>query len=109
MKKDNIKNFFAGLSKKIKDFFAELKKTDRINHIFAGLMVAAFIGMPCFLESFNLFAGLWGCLAALLVGATKEWTDYLHIKKFDWMDFIATCIGMAIVMVFILLLYFGRG
>ena len=84
-------------------------KQDKINHIGAGLLVAAFIGMPCYLDSGDLFAGLWACLAAVIVGATKEWTDYMHTNVFDWRDFGATCIGAAIVAVFIILLHFGRG
>ena len=41
--------------------------TDTKYHVLAGLLVAAFVGLPCYLESLNLFAGLWSALTSGII------------------------------------------
>lgn len=86
-------------------------KKDKITHIFAGALVAALVGMPSYLESLNLFCGLWPSITAgLLAAGIKEMCDdNTPGNNWDWRDFGATAIGVAIVVVFIILLHFGRG
>ena len=86
-------------------------KKDKINHIFAGAMVAAFIGLPAYLESGNLFAGLWTAITGgIIAGVVKELCDdNTDGNNWDWHDLAATAIGVAIVAVFIILLHFGKG
>lgn len=83
---------------------------DKTKHIIAGLLIALVIGLPCYLESNNLFAGLWACLAGVIAGAVKEYTDMSHDGSvWDWKDFGYTCIGAAIVAVIIVLMHFAKG
>jgi len=85
-------------------------KKDKINHIFAGAMVAAFVGLPCYLESLNLFAGLWTSLTSgIIAGGVKEWCDAQYGFGASAKDFGFTCIGIAIAAVFIIILHFGKG
>lgn len=86
-------------------------KKDKITHIFAGAMVAAIVGMPAYLESMNLFSGLWTAITSgLLAAGIKEMCDdSTPGNKWDSRDFAATMVGVAIVVVFIILLHFGKG
>ena len=86
-------------------------KKDKINHIFAGAMVAAFIGLPAYLESGNLFAGLWASLTSgIIAGGVKEYCDMrTEGNKWDLWDFLATCLGAVLVALFIVGLHFGKG
>lgn len=78
-------------------------------HIFGGAAVAVAIGFVPYLATYNLFTGLWGCLAGVIAGLVKEWTDYQNDCKFDWRDFAATCLGSVIVAVVIVLMHFAKG
>ena len=84
---------------------------DKKYHVLAGVLAAAFVGLPCYLESINLFAGLWTALTSgILAGGVKEYCDMrTEGNKWDWLDFVATCIGAVIVAVFIILLHYGKG
>lgn len=83
---------------------------DKIKHIIAGALVALAIGLPCYLESNVLFAGLWACLSGVVAGAVKEYTDMSHEGSvWSWKDFGATCLGVVIAEVLILMLHYGRG
>lgn len=83
---------------------------DKIKHIAAGMGIALVIALPCWLETQNLFAGLWGCLSGVIAGGVKEYTDNKHDGgRWDWKDFGFTCIGAVIVLLFILGLHYGRG
>lgn len=86
-------------------------KKDKITHFFAGALAAALVGMPSYLESLNLFCGLWPAITAgLLAAAVKEFCDdNTDGNNWDWKDFGASAIGVAIVVLFIILLHFGRG
>ena len=86
-------------------------KKDKINHIFAGAMVAAFIGLPAYLESGNLFAGLWTPLTSgIIAGGVKEFCDMrTEGNKWDWWDFACTIIGAVLVALLIIGLHFGKG
>lgn len=86
-------------------------KKDYIIHFCAGIMVAAFVGLPAYLESLNLFSGLWPAIVGGLIAAgIKEWCD-MHAdgNRWDWRDFVSSVIGVAVVAVFIILLHFGKG
>lgn len=83
---------------------------DKKKHFIAGLLVAALVGLPCYLESVNLFAGLWSAIVSgILIGVCKEWCDYVYTSKWDWRDFLATCIGVVVVAVFVIMLHVGKG
>lgn len=84
---------------------------DKKYHVLAGLLVAAFVGLPCYLESLNLFAGLWSALTSgIIAGGVKEYCDMrTEGNKWDWWDFLATCLGAVIVALFIVGLHFGKG
>ena len=82
---------------------------DKIKHAFMGALIAAAIGVPCYISSLDLFAGLWGCLSGVIAGGIKEWCDNTYGGKIDWKDFGTTCIGVVISMIFILCLAFGKG
>lgn len=85
-------------------------KQDKKYHVLAGVLVAAFVGLPCYLESLNLFAGLWSAIVSgIIAGGVKEWSDYQHDNKWDWRDLLATCIGAAAVALFIVLLHYAKG
>ena len=84
---------------------------DKKYHVLVGVLVAAFVGLPCYLESLNLFAGLWPAIVSgIIAGGVKEYCDMrTEGNKWDWFDFTATCIGAVIVAVFIVGLHFGKG
>ena len=83
---------------------------DKIKHIAAGLGISLVVALPVWLETNNLFAGLWGCLAGVLAGGVKEYTDNKQDgNKFDWADFGFTCIGAVLAMVVIVLMHFAKG
>ncbi len=83
---------------------------DKKKHFIAGFVAAIVVALPCYLETLNIFAGLWAALVSgILIGTVKEWCDYIYTAKWDWKDFLATCIGVVVVAVFIVLLHFGKG
>lgn len=86
-------------------------KKDKITHFCAGAMVAVLVGLPAYLESMNLFSGLWPAITAgLLAAGIKEMCDdNTEGNNWDWHDFAASAIGVAVVAVFIILLHFGKG
>jgi hypothetical protein len=100
--KDKIKHFLG----KVKAWLA-----DKREHIIAGVLIALFIALPCYYESkYNLTVGLYSAIyVGVVSAAVKEFTDYCHIKRWDWKDFAATCIGAVIVALIILGLHFGKG
>ena len=84
---------------------------DKKYHVLAGLLIAAAVGLPAYLESLNLFAGLWSAITAgIIAGGIKEWCD-MHTEgnKWDWLDFGFTCLGAVLVALFIIGLHFGEG
>lgn len=84
--------------------------TDKKYHVLAGLLVAAFVGLPCYLESLNLFAGLWASLAGgIIAGGIKEWCDVSRGNRWDWWDFGCTVIGAVLVALLILGMHYGKG
>ena len=84
---------------------------DKKKHFIAGLLVAALVGLPCYLESINLFAGIWSALTSgIIAGGVKEYCDMrADGNKFDWKDFLATCLGAVIAALFIIMLHYGKG
>ena len=87
--------------------------TDKKYHVLAGLLIAAAVGLPAYLESLNLFAGLWAAMSGALVAAcVKEYCDTgycLDPTRWDWKDIGFTVIGAALVVLLIFGLHFGRG
>ena len=84
---------------------------DKKYHVLAGLLVAAFVGIPCYLESLNLFAGLWSAIVSgIIAGGVKEYFDMrTDGNKWDWWDFGCTVIGAVLVALFIVCLHYGKG
>lgn len=84
---------------------------DKKKHFIAGLLVAALVGLPCYLESLNLFTGIWASLTSgILLAGCKEFCDMqTEGNKWDWIDFGCTVIGAVIVALFIAGLHFGKG
>lgn len=83
---------------------------DSIKHIIAGLLVALVIGLPAYLDSGNLFAGVWTALTGgVIAGAIKEWCDNTYEWEWSWKDLAWTCVGVLIAVVFIVAMHFGKG
>lgn len=47
--------------------------------------------------------------AGIVAGGVKEWCDNVYGGDFDWKDLGWTCLGAAIVAVFIVALHYARG
>lgn len=76
----------------------------------SGAVIAFLIGLPVYLDTLNLFAGIWaGMLSGTVAGITKEWTDTIYDNKWSWKDLGYTVIGSAIVAIFMILLHIGKG
>ena len=86
-------------------------KKDKITHFCAGILVAVLVGLPAYLESMNLFSGLWPAIVGgLLAAGIKEMCDdNTEGNNWDWRDFGTSAIGVAVVALFIVLLHYGRG
>lgn len=84
---------------------------DVIKHIIAGFVVGAIVGLPAYLDSGNLFAGLWPALTGgCIAGGIKEWCDcHTDDNKWDWKDLGCTMAGAAIVALFIVAMHYARG
>ena len=86
---------------------------DKKYHVLAGGFVAAFVGLLAYLESINLFAGLWAAFGSALVAAcVKEYCDTgycLDPTRWDWKDIGFTVIGAVLVALLIIGLHYGRG
>ena len=84
---------------------------DKKYHVLAGLLVAALVGLPCYLESINLFAGLWSAIVSgILLAGVKEYCDLrTDGNKWDWLDFGCTVIGAVLVALLIVAMHFGKG
>lgn len=84
---------------------------DKEYHVLAGLLVAAFVGLPAYLDSSNLFAGVWASLTAgAVAGVVKEWCDSnTDGNQFDWRDLGCTLAGAAVVAVFIVAMHYAKG
>lgn len=83
---------------------------DKVKHILAGLLIASVVGIPCYVNTYDIFAGLWGCTAGIIAASMKEYFDY-HINgnRWDWWDWGCTVIGAILVALFIVGLHFGNG
>lgn len=84
---------------------------DKKLHIIAGLAIALAVALPAYLESLNLFAGLWSALTSGIIAASiKEYYDYkTEGNTWDWWDWGCTIIGAILVAVFIICLHYGKG
>lgn len=84
--------------------------TEKLKHIMAGALIAGAVGIPCYINSNDLFAGLWACLAGVIAGIVKEWCDNnTEGNEWNWRDLGYTCIGVAVAMLVVIGLHFGRG
>jgi peptidoglycan/LPS O-acetylase OafA/YrhL len=86
-------------------------KNDKKQHFIAGLLVTLFVAMPMYyMSKYNLACGLYSALyVGVITAAVKEYTDYQHVKTWDWRDFGCTCLGAVIVVLLILGLHYGKG
>lgn len=89
-------------------------KKDKIIHAVVGAAASAWVSLPAYLSitpsGDGLFSAIWVAIwVAALLGFTKEVCDYLYTKRWDWMDFLATCIGGVLVVLLILGMHFGKG
>lgn len=84
---------------------------DKINHIFAGALIASAVGMPAYLENDDLFAGIWSALVAvIIVAATKEWCDGDYtFSKWSQADFLSTILGALLIVLIMLGFNYGKG
>lgn len=83
---------------------------DKKYHILAGFLVAALVALPAYIDSGNLFVGIWSAVtSAAIAGCTKEFADNAHGYRFDGLDVLATLIGAIVVVLLILGLHFGKG
>ena len=84
---------------------------DKLKHIFWGAVFALAIAIPVYVNSHDLFAGLWSALTSgIIAGGVKEYCDLrTDGNKWDWLDFLATCLGAVVVALFIVGLHFGNG
>ena len=85
--------------------------TDKIKHIAAGILAAVIVALPAYLDSSNLFAGIWASLTAgAVAGTVKEWCDSnTEGNQFDWRDLGCTVAGAAVVALFIVAMHYARG
>lgn len=92
-------------------------KKDKLYHILAGLLTA-FVGIPTYQFTYNadadtylLAPAIWATIVSgIIAGGIKEWCDMrTEGNKWDWIDFLATCLGAVLVAVFIVLLHYGKG
>ena len=84
---------------------------DYIKHIAAGILAAVIVALPAYLDSSNLFAGIWASLTAgAVAGVVKEWCDcHTDGNQFGWRDLGCTIAGAAVVALFIVMLHFAKG
>ncbi len=83
---------------------------DMKKHLLAGLGTAFVVALPVYLETLNLFAGLWSAIVSgILIGVCKEWLDYNNNGKWEWPELLCTIGGAVLVAVFIFLLHFAKG
>lgn len=86
-------------------------KIDKITHALIGAGASAWCALPSYLTTNNIFSAIWVAIwVAIIAGVIKEWCD-MHTdgNKWDWMDFLATCIGGVLVALLILGMHYGRG
>lgn len=91
--------------------------SDKTKHILAGLLTF-FVGLPCYqlaydaaTDTHHFAAALWATIVSgILLAGCKEWCD-MHTdgNQWSWKDFGYTCIGVGIVVLFILALHYGQG
>lgn len=84
---------------------------DKIKHIEAGILAAIIVALPAYLDSNNLFAGIWAALTSgAVAGVVKEWCDSrTDGNQFDWKDLGCTVAGAAAVALFIVAMHFAKG
>lgn len=83
----------------------------RITHILVGMLIASAVGMPSYLENVDLFAGIWSAvLSTTICAGCKEFCDNnTDGNKWDWGDFLATCLGGLLIVLIMLGFHYGKG
>ena len=83
---------------------------DRCKYILTGLFPAAVLGIPCYVDKYNLSFGLLVCLVvAVAIGLMRFFFCIGNNKPWSWKAFCWNCLGVAIVAVFIVLMHIGKG
>lgn len=77
---------------------------DKILHIVVGLLTAAVIAIPCYCISHNIIIGIIASISGVAVGVTKEWCDKIYTGSYDKKDFYATCIGVLIMIIILIII-----
>jgi len=92
-------------------------KKDKIYHILAG-MLTFFVGLPCYQLAYDaatdthyLAGAVWATIVSgILLAGCKEFCDMrTEGNKWDWWDFLATCLGAVVVALLIIGMHFGKG
>ena len=92
-------------------------KKDKIYHILAG-MLTFFVGIPCYqlaydaaTDTHHLAAAMWATIVSgILLAGCKEFCDMRTPgNKWDWWDFLATCLGAVVIALFIVGMHFSKG
>lgn len=90
---------------------------DKLYHVLAGLLTA-FVGIPAYKLAYDaatdthyLAAALWATIVSgILLAGCKEFCDMRTPgNKWDWWDFLATCLGAVLVALFIVGMHYGKG
>lgn len=69
---------------------------DKWLHFIAGVLLAAFFGIV-------LHMGLWCFVPVIFAGFIKEFFDQWTTGVWEWLDFLATFLGGAVIAVFFIL------
>lgn len=74
-------------------------------------MIAALVGLPCYLESGNLFAGIWAAVwSGSIAGAVKELCDdNTDGNNWNFIEFGLTVMGTVVIALIIVLLHVSKG
>lgn len=82
---------------------------DKVKHNLGGSAHRIGGGHPLLCQHLRPLCGVVGCTAGIIAGGVKEWCDNKYNWEWDWRDFAFTCIGVAIAVLIVLGLHFGKG
>ena len=85
-----------------------LLKTDKLLHVIAGLLMPQVFYLILVLMLNNILALIISFVLSVLIGGAKEllYDKYMKKGNCDIYDFIATCIGIAVECILLILLIF---
>lgn len=90
-----MKDFIKKIWGRITTFLSKIG-CDKCYHFIVGLVVAAFFCI-------TLKWSYWSIIPVAVIAALKEFCDLRLYGKYDWMDFIATCLGGLIIILCIII------